>query len=164
MQLVLTQTDLDAMPAALREQLFSYLGGFLPGGGHHAIETAELTRDQAIGLLREISFHRAGARLHTLLERLAYTDAAQPPTRERLARALEADGEHLGRYLGFLNRITAKVTGRPGARLYDHSKEADAYTVPEATRAVLREVLAAMKASGEQEEPPWTFWDRGEAS
>lgn len=162
MQIVLTQTDLDAMPTALREQLFLYLSGLAPAAGHHALETAELTRDQAVALLREISFHRAGGRLRTLLERLAYTEASRPPSRERLAKALEADGEHLGRYMGFLNRITAKVTGRPGARLYEHHRDTDSYTVPEATREILRDLLATMKASWEREEPPWEFWDRGE--
>ena len=155
MELLLTQADLDAMPDELREQLFSYLAGTWAAGEHHVPEVVALSREQATALLREVSFHRAGARLHLLLERLAYSDAARPPARERLIEALDDEGEHLGRHLGALNRMTAKVTGRPGARLWEHHKEADTYTVPAATREQLRELLSTMKASGKREEPLW---------
>jgi hypothetical protein len=155
MEILLTQSDLDAMPGGLRDQLFNYLGKTWTAGGHPVPEAALLTRDQAIALLREVSFHRAGAHLHMLLERLAYADAARPPTRERLIELLEAAGEHLGLYLGFLNRITAKVTGQPGASLFDHRKETDTYTVQAATRALLRDLLGTMKLSHSGEAPLW---------
>jgi hypothetical protein len=155
MELVLTQADLDAMPAGLREHLFSFLGGAWPPADDHSTEPAVLNREQATALLREISFHGAGARLHALLHRLAYADAARPPSRERLTEALEDEGGHLGRYLGSLNRMTAKVTGHPGARLCAHQKDADTYTVAPATRELLRELLATIKASGKHEEPLW---------
>lgn len=155
MELTLMQADIDAMPRGLREQLFSFLGGNWPAGEHHLAETVSLTREQAITLLREVSFHHAGAHLRLLVERLAYADAARPPSRERLVEILENEGEHLGRYLGALNRITGKIIGRPGARLFEHHKEADTYTLPAATRDVLRELLSAMKMSGKGEEPLW---------
>ena len=159
MELLLTQADLDAMPSDLREQLFSYLAGVWPAGEHHVPEVVVLTREQATAVLREVSFHRAGARLRLLLERLAYLDGSRPPSRERLIEILEEEGEHLGRYLGSLNRITAKVTGRPGARLCEHDKEADTYAVQAATRKLLRELLTTTKASGRREEP---LWERSE--
>jgi hypothetical protein len=159
MEILLTQADLDAMPSGLREQLFSYLGKTWPAGEHQVAEAVSLTREQAIALLREVSFHHAGAHLRVLLERLAYADAGRPPTRDRLTEILKTQGEHLGLYLGFLNRITAKVTGRPGARLCDHQKDADIYTVPAATRALLRELLETLKSSGRGEEPLWEFWE-----
>jgi hypothetical protein len=155
MELLLTQADFDAMPIGLREQLFSYLGGTWAVAEHHLTVAASLTREQATALLREVSFHHAGARLLLLLDRLAYADAARPPSRERLTEVLKDEGEHLGRYLGSLNRMTAKVTGHPGARLCEHQKEADTYTVPEGTRKLLRELLAMMKASGKREEALW---------
>jgi len=143
------------MPSGLREQLFSFLGGTWPAGEHHLAETVPLTREQAIALLREVSFQHTGAWLRLLLERLAYADAARPPSRERLVEMLEVEGKHLGRYLGSLNRITAKIIGRPGVRLFEHHKEADTYIVPAATREVLRELLSTMKVSGKGEEPLW---------
>ncbi len=155
MELILTQADFDAMPMELRQQLFSYLAGNWPVGERHPAETAVLTREQAIALLREVSFHRAGAQLRVLLERLVHADAARPPTRARLAEVLEDEGAHLGRYLGSLNRLTAKITARPGARLYEHHKEADTYVLPERTREILRGLLATMKVSSKGEEPLW---------
>lgn len=155
MELLLTQADLDQMPAALREQLFRYLACVRAPGEPGPDAGAQLDRAQAIGLLREISFDPAGDRLRTLVERLAYGDAARPPTRKRLMEALEEDSPHLARHLASLDRMTAKVTGRPGARLCAHGKINDSYTVPAATRKLLRELLATMKASGRGEEPLW---------
>jgi hypothetical protein len=155
MELVLTQADLDVMPAELRLQLFTYLGRTRgPGELDHG-EGELLSREQAIGLLREVSFHRAGARLRVLLERLVHDATAKPPSRKRMIEALEEDGAQLGRYLATLNRITAKVTGRPDARLCEYQKAADAYRMHAETREILRDLLVTMKASGKQEEPLW---------
>lgn len=155
MELVLTQADLDAMPAGLRDQLFLYLGGAWGAGRPGEAEGVQLSREQAIALLREVSFHRAGAHLRALIDRLAYGDAAKPPSRVRMIEALEQEGAHLGRYLALLNRMTAKITGRPGVRLCEYHKGADNYVVRAQTREVLREVLATMKASAKGEEPLW---------
>jgi len=155
MELLLTQADLDAMPDQLREQLFRHLTGNRAASGRLAPELVPLTADQATALLREVSFHPAGAQLHLVLERLAYTDAARPPAGQRLMDALDEKGAHLGRYLAALNRMTAKVTGRPGARLWDRHKDEDTYTVPAATREHLRDLLSTMKKSGKHEEAQW---------
>ena len=155
MELVLSQADLDGLPAALREQLFLHLAGthVRREGGTEA--GAQLDREQVIAVLREISFHHAGEHLRALLARLAYGEAARPPTRARLMEALEVDGPHLARDLASLDRMVTKVTGRPAERLSEYDKATDSYAVPAATRALLRDVLATMKASGKQEEPLW---------
>lgn len=155
MELVLTQADLDAMPAELRHRLFVHLGG---GGGPGELDEGEavpLSREQAIALVREVSFHRAGVHLRVLLDRLANGGVAKPPSRKRMIEALGEDGAHLGRYLAMLNRITAKVTEHPDARLCEYQKAADAYTTHPATREILRELLVTMRASGKQEEALW---------
>lgn len=154
MELVLTQADLDAMPAELRQELFLYLAG-AGGGALGKTEGAVLSREQAIALLREVSFHRAGARLRAVLDRLAYSDAARPPSKKRMTDALGEDSVHLGGDLATLNRMTAKVMGYPGARLCKYDRTADAYTADAATREILRELLVTMKASGKLEEPLW---------
>jgi hypothetical protein len=155
MELVLTEADLQRMPAELRHQLFLYLGRTMgPDEGDKA-EGGPLTREHAIAVLREVSFHRAGGCLRLLLERLSYADAARPPTRKRLTAALGENGAHLGQYVAALNRIAAKVAGHPGLKLCQYHQAGDAYTAHAATRGVLRDLLAAMKASGKNEEPPW---------
>jgi hypothetical protein len=154
MELVLTQAAIDGMPSGLREQLFGYLGS-RPTDEYHTAEVALLTREQAAALVRGISFHHAGAQLRVLLDRLAYTDTARPPSRKRLTKALEAEGRQLGGYLDALNRLTANVTGHPGARLCEHQKTTDTYTVLVATREHLRELLSTMRASGKVEESLW---------
>lgn len=155
MELILTQVDLDTMPAELRRELFLYLGRAVRPSEAGELEGTPLDREHVIALLREVSFHRSGARLRVLLDRLAYGDAARPPSRQRMTEALEADGVHLGRYVGTLNRIAAKVTGQPGIKLCQYHHARDAYTAHPATRGMLRDVLAAIKASGEKEEPLW---------
>ena len=155
MELVLTQADIDGMPRTLREQLFDYLGGTWSETEYHPAEAAVLTPEQATALLREVSFHHAGAHLRILLERFAYLDTARPPSRERLIKALGTEGKYLGRYLGVLNRLTATITGHPGEKLYEYQKESDTYVVPAATRETLRDLMTTMKASGKAEEPLW---------
>ena len=154
MKLVLTQDDLDAMPRELHEQLFDYLRA--PSAGErHPAEAIPLTREQVIALLREVSFHRSGSRLLPLLDRLAYGEAAKPPSRDRLSQVLDEEGEHLGRYIATLNRMARKVTGRPQARLCERQADGDTYAVPAATRALLRELLTRLHQSPEHEEPLW---------
>ena len=154
MELVLTQADLDAMPAELRQQLFVHLGWREPGKRDEG-EVVPLNREQATALLREVSFHRAGARLRLLLDQLARGDATKLPSKKRMVEALEEDGAHLGRYLAMLNRITAKVAGQPHARLCEYRKPIDAYVANAATREILQDLLVTMKASGKQEGPLW---------
>jgi len=155
MELILTQADLDAMPADLRQQLFVHLGGVREAGGLDQGRSALLSREQAIGLLREVSFHRAGTRLRALLDRLAYGGRVKAPSRRRMVEALGGEGAHLRRYLATLNRMTAKVTGRPDARLWEYDRASDTYTADAATRKILRGVLVTMKEAGKQEEPLW---------
>ena len=155
MKLILTQVDLDGMPAGLRQELFLYLGQAVGPSEPAELEVASLDREHVIALLREISFHRSGAKLRVLIDRLAHGDAARPPSRQRMTEALESDGVHLGRYVATLNRIAAKVTGQPGIRLCQYHHARDAYMIHPATRHLLRDVLAAVKASGKKEEPLW---------
>jgi len=155
MELVLSEADLERMPAELRHQLFLYLGRTMgPDEGDKA-EGAPLTRQHVIAVLREVSFHRSGACLRVLLDRLSYSDAAKPPSKKRLTTALGENGAHLSRYVAALNRIAAKVTGHPGLKLCQYHEANDAYTAHAATRGVLQDLLAAIKASGKNEEPLW---------
>jgi hypothetical protein len=155
MELLLTQADLDRMPAALRDQLFVHLAG-VHGPGEHGREAGtQLDREQATALLREVSFHPAGDSLWPLLEHLASGKGARPPTRERLMEALKEDSPQLGRHLASLDRLTAKVIGRPGVRLCAHDRTDDSYAMHAATRQLVRELLATMNASGRKEEPLW---------
>lgn len=155
MELLLTQADFEAMPGRLRQELFLYLGGAVGSGEIVEAESTSLAREEGIALLRQVSFHESGARLRVLLERMAYADPTKPLSKTRLLEILKEDAAHLGRYIATLNRMTAKVTGRPSARLCHYHKASDTYTVQVATRDLLRELLTTMKASGIREEPLW---------
>ena len=156
MELVLTDDDLERMPAELRHQLFLYLGGTLGSDEGDKAAGALLTRQQAIAVLREVSFHRDGDCLGTLLHRLAYNDTAKPPSRKRLIAVLGDNGARLGRYVATLNRMGTKATGHKGIKLCQYHPENDTYTAHAATRRILRDLLAVTKASGKNEEPPWS--------
>ncbi len=155
MELVLTQADLEAMPDALRHQLFLYLGGAVRPGEIAGAGSISLARKEGVALLRQVSFHPSGARLRVLLERMANSDPARPLEKKRLLELLKEDAVHLGRYMAALNRMAAKVTRRPGAKLCRYDKPTDTYTVHAATRDTLRDLLTTMKASGVREEPLW---------
>jgi hypothetical protein len=154
MELVLTQADLEAMPGRLRHELFLYLGAVGSGEIVEA-ESTSLAREQAIALLRQISFYRSGSRLRVLVEYMAFADPAKPLSRKRLLDMLKEDTVHLGRYIATLNRMTAKITTRPGTRLCRYDKVTDSYIVHPATRDTIRDLLTTMKASGVREEPLW---------
>jgi hypothetical protein len=156
MELLLTQADLAAMPGRLRRDLFLYLGGAVASGEiAEADSTTSLTREEGIGLLRQVSFHQSGAHLRVLLERMAFAEQAKPLSKKRLLEIVKEDSIHLGRYIASLNRMTGKIVGHPGAKLCRYDKATETYAVHVATRNMLRELLTTMKASGTQEEPLW---------
>jgi hypothetical protein len=85
MELLLTQADLAAMPGRLRRDLFLYLGGAVASGEiAEADSTTSLTREEGIGLLRQVSFHQSGAHLRVLLEQMAFAEPAKPLSKKRL--------------------------------------------------------------------------------
>jgi hypothetical protein len=168
MQVILTTSDLAAMPTALRQDLLAYLaarrkrgapGAFKPR--HAAAESdvfdglAVLNRDQAVALVRNVSFGHKLKGLHDLLEALAYEKEGDAPKPEGLARLLKLDDrQDLRRYLTALKRVLKQVTGDI-APITRYSRRTGAYLVHPVTRASLCEVFAQLAQSGLGEEPPW---------
>ena len=167
MQVTLTASDLAAMPTALRQDLLAYLAsrrkpapgragprrGAGEGGSFDGL--AVLDRDQAVALVRNVSFGRERKGLHDLLDALAYEKDGAAPTPEHLARLLKLDGaRHLRRYFNAIRRLLKGVT-HDVAPLMRYSRHTGSYLVHPVTRASLREVFAGLAKSGEGEEPPW---------
>ena len=156
------------MPTALRQDLLAYLaarrkraapGAFMPR--HAAAESgvfdglAVLNRDQAVALVRNVSFGRELKGLHDLLEALAYEKEGDAPKPEGLGRLLKLDDRRqLRRYLAALKRVLKQVTGDI-APITRYSRRSGTYLVHPNTRGTLREVFAQVAQSGEGEEPPW---------
>lgn len=168
MQLILTESDLAAMPSALRQDLLAYLTTrrkvLPPGAARRRRADAEsarfdglavLDRGQAIALVRSVSFGRPLKGLHDLLEAFAYEKDGEAPGLERLARLLKVDDpRHLRRYFAAIKRLLKQVT-RDAAPLARYSRRTGTYLVHPASRASLREVFAQLARSGEGEEPLW---------
>jgi len=116
---------------------------------------AVLDRDQAIALVRNVSFGRKLQGLHDLLEALAYEKDGNAPSPESLARLLKLDDvRHLRRYFDTIRRLLKQVT-RDVAPIMRYSRRTETYLVHPITRTSLREVFAQLARSGEGEEPPW---------
>jgi len=167
MQLTLTESDLAAMPTALRQDLLAYLATrrkAVPAGarrrrGDIAAVVYEglavLDRSQAIALVREVSFGRELKGVHDLLEALSYETDGDAPGRDRLARLLQLDdARHLRRYFAAVKRLLGRLT-HDAAPLMRYSRHTRSYLVHPITRANLREVFARLARSGEGEEPLW---------
>jgi len=164
MGLTLTQSDLDAMPSKLRDQLALYLKARARSRIPRAkaslaatkISASPLDQQYAAALLRDVSFHPLGKRLHALLDRLAYDDTGSPPTRRILAAALPArERPRLSRYVVMLNRLAAKAAKQSGLRLCRFVRSQGVYAIHPSTRQVLRALLPGIKRAGEHEEPLW---------
>ena len=174
MQIVLTDTDIAAMPAELKRALWDYLAAVKPaiagrmtqrGDFRHAeIATAAgagpavlvLDRRQAIDLARELSFHKHGASLRKIMERLAYRAEADAPTPERLMRALKLkDKRKLQGHMNAIARAVERLTGDAEARLFVQRRDGGAYALHPASRQALAEVLTELARSGEHEEALW---------
>lgn len=153
------------MPPELRHQLLHYLEGRprSRGGRPHGSPTAEtksaaspLDQRQVVALLRDISFHRLGRPLRTLLDHFAENETDSPPTRQKLAAALpRSEQSHLSRYVAVLNRLAAKAAGQPDLRLCCFVRGKGTYAIHPTTRRWLRDVLPGIEHAGEQEEPLW---------
>lgn len=167
MQVILTATDLAAMPTALRQDLLAYLATRKPAAPSGArrrradgesatfVDLAMLDRGQAVALVRNVSFGRELKGLHDLLEALAYDTDGEAPGPERLARLLKLDDRrHLRRYFEAIKRLLKPVI-HDAAPLARYSRRTGTYLVHPITRASLREVFAQLARSGEGEEPPW---------
>ncbi len=156
MQLILSEADLEKMPPELRRSLLQYLGGAERKTDGAEPGTTALGRAQATALLREVSFHRDGKALHSLLKRLAYKEGAEPPTRQLLAEALPAGTQKtLQRHLATLNRLTARVLKQRGAKLWHFRRADESYAVHSATGKVLRDLIPVLARSGRSEELLW---------
>jgi hypothetical protein len=168
MQLILTESDLAAMPSSLRQDLLEYLTTrrkVSPSGAARRRRAdaesasfeglAVLDRGQAIALVRSVSFGRPLKGLHDLLEAFSYEKDGEAPGPERLARLLKVDDPgHLRRYFDAIKRLLKQVTHdtMPLAR---YSRRTGTYSVHPVSRASLREVFDQLARSGEGEEPLW---------
>lgn len=167
MQLILTASDLAAMPMALKQDLLAYLAtrrkGSPPGTSRRRGEAeseklaglAVLDSGQAIALIRNVSFGHRLKGLHDLLEALSYEKDGDAPGPDRLTRMLEVDdSRHLRRYFDAIKRLLKPVM-HDAAPLARYSRQSGTYLVHPVTRANLREVFAQLARSGEGEEPLW---------
>ncbi len=168
MQLILTASDLAAMPAALRHDLLAYLAtrrkGSSPPGANRRRGEAEseklaglavLDSGQAIALIRNVSFGHKLKGLHDLLEALSYEEDGDAPGPDRLVRLLNIDDSgHLRRYFDAIKRLL-KLVAHDAGPLARYSRQSGTYLVHPITRASLREVFAQLARSGEGEEPLW---------
>jgi len=167
MQLTLTESDLAAMPSALRQDLLAYMATrrkVHPGGATRRRADAQsarfeglavLDRSQAIVLARGVSFGRQLKGLHDLLEAFSYERDGEAPGPERLARLLKVDDpRHLRRYFEAIKRLLKPVR-HDTVPLVRYSRRCRTYMVHPTTRASLREVFAQLARSGEGEEPLW---------
>jgi len=154
-ELELTRADLEAMPGGLRHQLLVFVEERI-GLAKGKAEPTLLERDQVAALLREISFHESGRQLRGLLDRLAYTDEDDAPTRQRFLETLpKRDRSQLDRYIATLNQLAAKVLNAPGAQLCCLQPRKGTYTADPRTRHHLRDLLPGIERAGENEEPLW---------
>lgn len=168
MQVILTATDLAAMPTALRQDLLAYLARrrkpAAPSGARRRRGEGEsakfdglavLDPGQAVALVRNVSFGRDLKGLHDMLEALGYDTDGKAPGPERLERLLKLDDRrHLRRYFDAIKRPLKQVT-QDAAPLARYERRTGTYLVHPITRASLREVFTQLARSGEGEEPPW---------
>jgi hypothetical protein len=152
MQVILTATDLAAMPTALRQDLLAYLAtrrkSAAPSGARRRRADGEsakfddlavLDRGQVVTLVRKVSFGRELKGLHDLLEALAYDTDREAPGPERLARLLKLDDRgHLRRYFEAIKRLLKPVI-HDAVPLARYSRRTGTYLVHPITRASLRE-------------------------
>jgi len=168
MQLVLTASDLAAMPPMLRHELIDFMATRREarsrpsarqrrsGYAARAVESlAALDLGQATTLVRSVSFGRGAQTLHDLLRALAYANDADAPRLEELLRLLSLDDRReLGRRLAAISRRATAATHR-SAPIARYLPSRAAYVVHPTTRASLRDVFADLKRPKVSEEPPW---------
>jgi hypothetical protein len=155
MQIVLTDSDLAAMPAALRQELLARL---LPGGTAEAAQVvardeqgrAVLDEAQAFALVRHVSFGRRHRPLHDLLRVLAKEGAAAAPLRQLGI----VEERQLQRRLQILDRLAQLLTRDRKVRLVA-AVVGHGFSVHPQTRLVLRDVFDRLDRSGTQEEALW---------
>jgi len=168
MQLILTASDLAAMPGLLRQQLLEYVAtrrkAMKPSAPRRPREAAEsppseglavLDRAQAVSLLRNVSFGRGAKSVHDLLEALAYDRDVNAPEPADLVRLLKLnDRRDLRRHFAAIRRLLRQMT-HDAAPVTRYSRSRAAYIVHPATRASLREVFGELVRPEAGEEPPW---------
>lgn len=167
MQMILTETDLAAMPTALRQSLLAYLEQCRKAvppqaprkrgkAGRVTVDgLVVLDRDQAMTLVRGVSFGHAMHGLHDLLKALSYEQDRDAPRPEHLARLLKlGDPRQLRRYFAAIKRGLARTTD-DRAPLARYSRGTGTYLLDPTTRASLRGVFTQLARPGEGEEPLW---------
>jgi hypothetical protein len=154
MHITLSDADLAAMPAAVRQDLLERL---LRGGtvGAEIVARDEegrvvLDEAQAFALVRHVSFGRRHRPLHDLLRVLAREPAAAAP----LPQLGSIDERQLQRRVQILDRLVQLVTRDRKARLVA-AVAGGGFAVHRQTRIVLRDIFDRLDRSGVQEEALW---------
>jgi hypothetical protein len=164
-QIILTTTDLETMPASLRRELLLFLAGSPSAAAGEAPaaertlpakQLAILDQRQAIALIRSVSFGSSVRILRELLEALAYEKDSDAPAPAQLIKVLRLkDERQLQGHLNALARLVELATHDPSARLARHSRRKGVYVVEPLTREILRKEFSRLAQTGEGEEPLW---------
>jgi hypothetical protein len=164
-QIVLSESDIRAMPPSLRDALFDFLlwGKTAPLGAELGPQQAALAeglavlgRRQVIELVREASFRPEGNALLAILKAFARGKQVLGPSYAELGKSSGVRNKRaFDRDLDTLNQIVQKSIGAKAGRLWRHSASKRAYRIHPATRQVLRDVLEQLSRAGEHEEPLW---------
>jgi len=164
-QIVLFESDIQAMPQKLRDALLDFLlrgsaapllTQVSPQEAALAEGLAVLQRPQAIELVREVSFRPEGNALLAILRAFARGKRVLGPSYNELGKSIGAGKKRLlARHLDTLNQIAQKAAGAKSGRLWRHSANDRAYRIHPETRQVLSEVLDQLSRAGEHEEPLW---------
>ena len=165
MQIVLFESDIEAMPQKLRDALLDFLlqrnalpllTKIRPQEAALAEGLVVLQRSQAIELVREVSFRPEGNALLAILRAFSRGKRVLGPSYNALGKSIGAGNKRLlDRHLDTLNQIAQKAAGTKAGRLWRHSASDRAYRVHPETRQVLSDVLDQLSRAGEHEEPLW---------
>src|SRR5690242_1763683 len=163
MRLVLTTADLDRMPPSLRRSLMGWLvspqretGPSAETAGAAAEgDAAVLDWQQAVALVRNVSFGRRTRPLHDLLEALSAAGTDGISGESLRTRLRLKDAGQVRRLIDWATQLVQLVTHDDRARLATHSPIPDAYSLHPVTCDNLRGIFARLARSGPGEAPLW---------
>jgi hypothetical protein len=163
MRLVLTTADLDRMPRSLRRNLMSWLALRQTEAGSAAemagaaaeSDAAALGWEQAVALVRNVSFGRRNRPVHDLLEALSAAGTEGISGESLRTRLRLKDARQVRRLIDWATQLVQLVTHDERARLAQHSSDADVYSLHPITRENLHAIFARLGRSARGEAPLW---------